>query len=460
MSLFSPAGKSLQTLTFAFVISIVNTFYQAYSSFYTISAAESLQNFLNNSYATRGIELSEVQSLLFSNYGIFVALLLSILSIEFLLPELFFISRILGAALSNLNFGALALFVTEFPATKLRGVVIFVSGICYNLASNIGMLLGMDAFLGRNLEFLIGLGLIPNLLGILTSIPLKETPKFLLLNREDKEGALKALHFYQGDSIDHETALVEIMKERQQNDRRPMLSMLREVFTQRHLRLATLLGFCALQMTVGTWPVITTLFADHFPLREAQLYSSICSGLSLATNVPGTLLASRVSRRKLLLYAGVVNALCIVFYAFFDRLTLLHVEFRYGCLVSNLVYFCSFGISLGTIPFYLCGELFPQNFRSMGQSVVFFISLCSQFAFNILILPAYSAVGVYAFFPLFTAPQLLCLTLLWIYLPETSGREVHEIVDELKRGKKQTKVNDCSDRRRERAKCPPLRFNK
>uniref|UniRef100_A0A914HQJ3 Uncharacterized protein n=1 Tax=Globodera rostochiensis TaxID=31243 RepID=A0A914HQJ3_GLORO len=94
----------------------------------------------------------------------------------------------------------------------------------------------------------------------------------------------------------------------------------------------------------------------------------------------------------------------------------------------------------------------------MGQSVVFFISLCSQFAFNILILPAYSAVGVYAFFPLFTAPQLLCLTLLWIYLPETSGREVHEIVDELKRGKKQRKVKDCSDRRRERAECPPFRF--
>ncbi|KAL3081814.1 hypothetical protein niasHT_034005 [Heterodera trifolii] len=272
MPFFAPAGRSLQTLLFAFIIGILNNFYQAYSSYYSISAAQSLQNFLNVSYAARGVELSEGKLLwlwsfnlnslyignilgtvftswlcehfgrkmilLLSNCGIFGASFFSTLAIVFLLPELFLISRIFGALLSSLNFCAFALFVIEFPSTKLRGLVIFVSGVCYNVVANIGMLLGMDVLLGQNLEILIGFGMVPSFFGILTSIALEETPKFLLLNRENTEKALKALQFYQGDSVDQKRALAEIVKEKQKNEekQRPILQMLRELFTQRHLR--------------------------------------------------------------------------------------------------------------------------------------------------------------------------------------------------------------------------------
>jgi hypothetical protein len=44
----------------------------------------------------------------------------------------------------------------------------------------------------------IGVPLIPASLAILTSLSLKETPKFLLLNREDKQAAIESLAFYQG----------------------------------------------------------------------------------------------------------------------------------------------------------------------------------------------------------------------------------------------------------------------
>jgi len=79
----------------------------------------------------------------------------------------------------------------------------------------------------------------------------------------------------------------------------------------------------------------------------------------------------------------------------------------------------SFSIALGTIPFYIAGELFPQNFRSIGQSVVYFLALAISFIFNLFILPSYSAIGVWSFFPLFTFPQILCLFFLWYFLPET-----------------------------------------
>ncbi|CAK5087007.1 unnamed protein product [Meloidogyne enterolobii] len=143
-----------------------------------------------------------------------------------------------------------------------------------------------------------------------------------------------------------------------------------------------------------------------------------------------------VSRRLLLLLAGLTTTLSLSSYLIFDRLTLLNGIFRYGCAFSFIVYFCCFGysvfhkiskklkiphfrIALGTIPFYIAGELFPQNFRSTGQAIVQ-SSLCLfGFVFNTLILPLYAAIGVWCFLPLFIIPQIFCLTILWIFLPET-----------------------------------------
>jgi len=78
-----------------------------------------------------------------------------------------------------------------------------------------------------------------------------------------------------------------------------------------------------------------------------------------------------------------------------------------------------FSIALGIIPYYIAGELFPQNFRSTGQAIVFFTFFLLAFVFNSLTLPLYASIGVWCFLPLFIIPQIFCLTILWKFLPET-----------------------------------------
>jgi hypothetical protein len=46
----------------------------------------------------------------------------------------------------------------------------------------------------------------------------------------------------------------------------------------------------------------------------------------------------RVSRRKMLLYMGVMNAACIVAYAIFDRLSIFNPVLRYGCVVGIILF--------------------------------------------------------------------------------------------------------------------------
>jgi len=45
-----------------------------------------------------------------------------------------------------------------------------------------------------------GIALLPTFLTILLLIPIKETPKFLYLKRQDKKATLESLKFYQGVS--------------------------------------------------------------------------------------------------------------------------------------------------------------------------------------------------------------------------------------------------------------------
>lgn len=105
-----------------------------------------------------------------------------------------------------------------------------------------------------------------------------------------------------------------------------------------------------------------------------------------------------------------------------------------------------FRIGFGIISFYVTGELLPQLHRSLGQTVVFSISLLVCFALSMITVPAYESYNVWVFIPLFIVPNGLCLCYLWAYLPETKGREINEIVAELKtmHGKVAWIKNVCS----------------
>jgi hypothetical protein len=55
---------------------------------------------------------------------------------------------------------------------------------------------------------------LPGILSILIVLPLHESPKFLLINRNDRKGAVKSLEYYQGPQLDnHDASIGEFMKE-------------------------------------------------------------------------------------------------------------------------------------------------------------------------------------------------------------------------------------------------------
>jgi hypothetical protein len=92
--------------------------------------------------------------------------------------------------------------------------------------------------------------MLPSLLSVLIIIPLPESPKHLLLHENDRDGAIKALTYYQGNRVSAEILLNDILKE--STNTRVDLKMRQafvEIFRISSLRKATVIGILALQVS-------------------------------------------------------------------------------------------------------------------------------------------------------------------------------------------------------------------
>ncbi|KAF7633237.1 hypothetical protein Mgra_00007338 [Meloidogyne graminicola] len=222
-----------------------------------------------------------------------------------------------------------------------------------------------------------------------------------------------------------------------------IIKTLIQVLKQPHLRKAFIIGTLSLQIIVGIWPIIyisTDLLEAHFDANASQ-YSSfafICA--NFVASVVGTCSVEKFGRRPMLIYCGIANTLCLCFYILFDRITFfINNKFKYGCILSLIAYGITYGAALGPIAFFITSELVPQRFRSLVQSIVFMTNTVINFVFSFITLPLYEMIDVWSFIPLFIIPSTVSIIYLIKELPETKGREIHEIVDQLKRGSKNKK---------------------
>uniref|UniRef100_A0A915D8G0 Cysteine synthase n=1 Tax=Ditylenchus dipsaci TaxID=166011 RepID=A0A915D8G0_9BILA len=471
--MFAPQGSVPKTIAVLAATASLTNFLEGYSSSYPNTAGNSFQLFINASYVERnsGHGLSHWafvwfwslllniwfvgyllgtfltpymtdtygrrSALLLANTVSLVGTLLSVLSISVRCPELLIFGRAVGAAGSGLSFGSLILFLQEAAPTSLRGTCSFLSEVSYIAVNVIGMGMGMDIVLGKNLIALIGVGIIPGMLSVLIMIPMKESPKYLLIKRNDRKAAMEALIFFRGDNINNNAILEEMLLE--SNSCKidlPLTQAVREIFRQPYLRKAMTIGILALQIVVGIWPIIylsTELLEAHFETEFAQYSSFAFISANFIASLIGMCAVEKFGRRPMLISCGIANTFCLVCYILFDRMAVLYAHnMKYGCVAALIGYGITYGAALGPIAFLvITSELVPQPFRSLVQSIVFGINTIVNFVIGFMTFPLYRLIDVWSFIPLFIIPSTISIIYLIIHMPETKGREVHSIVEEL-----------------------------
>jgi Sugar (and other) transporter len=81
---------------------------------------------------------------------------------------------------------------------------------------------------------------------------------------------------------------------------------------------------------------------------------------------------------------------------------------------------------------FLITELVHQRHRSRVSSVVGLLALLTVIVYNFSLLPLFDWIGAYAFLLLYSGPCAFSCLFLYRCLPETRGREVHDVVAEMR----------------------------
>uniref|UniRef100_A0A0N5BCT6 MFS domain-containing protein n=1 Tax=Strongyloides papillosus TaxID=174720 RepID=A0A0N5BCT6_STREA len=477
--MLSPGGEDYKIFLLSFCVAVCSNFMEGYSNSYPNTAITTFKNYINDSYVERGNPdgLSEIAfswiwssilnvwfigyligtfatpyftdnygrrtTLMYANFASFVGTIISTGAVALPVPELLFLARLVASISCGTAFGALILWIQESTPTHMRGVTSFLSETSFIFMTVVGMGFGLDDIFGNNLIILIGIGAIPAFLGFLLMLPLEETPKFLLINKKDRKKCVESLKFYFGNRYKHSEIMETIMKESDEVETRKVIPLVKEVFRTPNLLKAFVVGVLALQIIVGIWPIIylsTDFLSAHFDIQTAQYYSF---GLTLAcffANLPGILIIDRFGRRPLFLTTAVINIMSLIFYIISDRLSLNGNPYlKYGCVGSLFAFGISYGIALGPIAFFITSEMVPQRSRAVVQSMVFSTNTILNCIFSELTYPLYKLIEVYCFIPLFIIPSIIATIYLYKNLPETRGKEIYEIVNEM------TKSSQSSD---------------
>ncbi|KAI6184727.1 Solute carrier family 2, facilitated glucose transporter member 1 [Aphelenchoides bicaudatus] len=385
---------------------------------------------------------------LFSTFIMTCGSAIQFLAIHVWSPELLMLGRFVAALCSPLSDACLILYLQECSPIQLRGAFSFLGEIGYCLMCVLGMVLGMRSVLGDSLKKLLGFSILPGALSMIFLFMIPETPKYLMITKRNRVKALKSLQYYQGEKKENDRILDDFMRESTLDDAKKR-SSIREVLSTWHLRFAVLLALAVLVQTLSYYPILnsSTKFFEHIGV-DSELAEFSSTGLFVAFTLAclfGSLFIDRYPRRFLVLSSGALAILSLSLFVLFSMLAHLHVSIKFIAMASLYLYAITFGACLGPLSWFIAPELVTQRHRSTLFCLCYGLNNILIAITNFSVTSMYSRFGPIIMVPFLIVPSILCLVFIYFYLPETLGKETHEIVHEIRCIKKRKCAADPED---------------
>jgi len=335
-------------------------------------------------------------------------------------PFWFSFFRLIGGFGVGMSSVAAPAYISEIAPAERRGNLValyqfnVVFGIFMAYVSNaiLGSLLGDDAW-----RWMVGIEAIPAFVYTVALFQVPESPRWLILNRNDTEGAARILR-----QIDAKRDITAQIDEIQAADREDQKVHTR--FFSRRYRLPILLAFLIAFFNQFTGINFVLYYAPRI-LESAQLGASAAllstAGIGLIMvlfTMVGMALIDRVGRRTLMYIGsvGYIISLAIISHAFFtDNLG--------GALIplQLCLFVAAHGISQGTVIWVYISEVFPNRERARGQSLGSFTHWFFAAAITLVtpwVLGVFNGGPVFAFFAFMMVLQIAFVAFV---MPETKG---------------------------------------
>ena len=345
-------------------------------------------------------------------------------------PYLFSFFRFIGGVGVGASSVAAPIYISEITGAENRGKLValyqfnIVLGIFIAFISNY-LLQGVGG--ANDWRWMLGVEAIPALFYILMVMGVPNSPRWLVLKRNDEATASKILHQIMSEEEADET--IAMVHKEAERDRQEAGFVTRK--HRKLIMLAFLIAFFNQLSGINFILYYAPEILEKAGLAtQDSLFSSISiGGVNLLFTLLGMYLIDRLGRRQLIVIGslGYILGLSMVAYGFFAGSGSLFL------LTFILVFIAAHAIGQGAVIWVFISEIFPTKIRAFGQS----LGTGTHWVFAAIITlltPIFidSERGVFAdnpwpVFVFFAAMMVLQLLFAIFMMPETKGVSLEEL---------------------------------
>ncbi|XP_015239116.1 PREDICTED: solute carrier family 2, facilitated glucose transporter member 11 [Cyprinodon variegatus] len=361
--------------------------------------------------------------------------------------EMIILARFLVGINCGVSMNIQPMYFGESAPIHLRGAVAFSSAVFTAFGIFMGQVVGLTELLGSEplWPYLLVSNALPAFIQLATLPWFPESPRYLLIDRGDKEACVRALGRLRGGKVPV-LEMEEMLQEQQMSAAlKSGLSAPAKtpwsLFKDRDLRaqLGIVMTASSAMMLCGNDSIYfyaSYIFLEAGIPPEKIQYITIGTGASeFIASILSNLLIERVGRRFLLI-GGYSLMVCWIV-VFTVALTLQSqgvAGMQYLSMACVFAYILSFGLGPAGVTGILPAEIFDQTSRPAAYMVAGSLMWLSLFLMGMLLPFIVNGLGNYCFLP-FLVVCLVSAVVLGLTMPETKGKTLAQITAEFDRKK-------------------------
>jgi MFS transporter, SP family, arabinose:H+ symporter len=341
----------------------------------------------------------------------------------------FIIFRFLGGIGVGASSVVAPMYIAEISPAKIRGRM--TAMFQFNVISGI-LIAYVSNYLLREAgsepwRWMLGVAGVPAFMFLLLLFIIPESPRFLI--KIGKIAAAKAiLEKIEIVSVDKEIEEIKESMSQSTVKKQTLFSMIYFKPISVAFLVAMFNQFSGINAILYYAPRIFELSGLT---NSDSMFQSILIGVTNGIfTILGLTLIDRVGRKKLLIAGSLGMSVCLALVA----KTFYSQDFSgYGLLVYLLIYIMFFAFSTGAVIWVLIAEIFPNSVRGKGQSFGSFTHwfFAALITFLFPVVEKVSEFGVGHAFMFFSVMMVIQIFVVWKYFPETKGRTLEELGENL-----------------------------
>ena len=370
--------------------------------------------------------LGRKETLTWIGFFFFVSALGSALAVD---PYTFSFFRFIGGIAVGVSSVTAPIYISEITTPKNRGTL----GVLYQFSLVFGILIAyfsnylLTGFDGSNdWRWMLGIEAIPALLYLLMTLYIPDSPRWLVLFKNDDLTAQKVLEVIYSNKSEADDVLKSIKKTDNTVSKENNLFIPR---FKKTILLAFFISFfnqlSGINFILYYAPEILEM--GGFATKES-LFNSVIIGLTnIVFTFGGLLLIDRLGRKQLLVIGsiGYIIGLCGVSGAFYYEWNPQLIAFFIFAFIA------AHGIGQGTVIWVFISEIFPNRIRALGQSFGsgvhwVFAALITLLGPSVIEIYNNNPWPIFAFFAFMMVLQLLFSIFI---MPETKGKSLENIYE-------------------------------